>query len=127
MDLKANFGAIADREWRRLLIQRSAGRYAFRTESAARQVHPRQSQNLREKHGRIAYSDPAKASERTREWENSWARTQRPNIFRMMAHSPSYFGTILTGSAARYPPQGANSIRSADLAIRAPDLCEGAL
>jgi len=37
---------------------------------------------------RIEYSDPAKASERTRE---ILGKNRNANIFRMMAHSPSYF------------------------------------
>ena len=37
---------------------------------------------------RIDYSDPAKASERTRE---ILGKNRNANIFRMMAHSPSYF------------------------------------
>src|SRR3954466_12526954 len=37
---------------------------------------------------RIDYSDPAKASERTRE---ILSKNRNANIFRMMAHSPSYF------------------------------------
>jgi alkylhydroperoxidase family enzyme len=36
---------------------------------------------------RIAYSDPAKASDRTREL---LGKNRNANIFRMMAHSPSY-------------------------------------
>src|SRR5215475_11908643 len=37
---------------------------------------------------RIEYSDPAKASDRTREILD---KNRNANIFRMMAHSPSYF------------------------------------
>ena len=37
---------------------------------------------------RIDYCDPAKASERTREILD---KNRKANIFRMMAHSPSYF------------------------------------
>ena len=37
---------------------------------------------------RIDYSDPAKASDRTRE---ILGKNRNANIFRMMAHSPSYF------------------------------------
>ena len=37
---------------------------------------------------RIEYSDPAKASDRTRE---ILGKNRNANIFRMMAHSPSYF------------------------------------
>src|SRR6201982_3394257 len=37
---------------------------------------------------RIEYRDPAKASDRTRE---ILAKNRNANIFRMMAHSPSYF------------------------------------
>src|ERR1700684_4503871 len=37
---------------------------------------------------RIAYSDPAKASDRTRE---ILGKNRNANIFRMMSHSPSYF------------------------------------
>ena len=37
---------------------------------------------------RIDYADPAKASERTRE---ILGKNRNANIFRMMAHSPSYF------------------------------------
>src|ERR1700675_2870914 len=37
---------------------------------------------------RIDYSDPAKASDRTREILD---KNRNANIFRMMAHSPSYF------------------------------------
>jgi hypothetical protein len=37
---------------------------------------------------RIDYSDPAKASDRTRE---ILAKNRNANIFRMMAHSPSLF------------------------------------
>ena len=36
---------------------------------------------------RIEYSDPAKASDRTREL---LGKNRNANIFRMMAHSPSY-------------------------------------
>src|SRR5260370_36479451 len=37
---------------------------------------------------RIDYSDPAKANDRTRE---ILGKNRNANIFRMMAHSPSYF------------------------------------
>src|SRR5947207_14066093 len=37
---------------------------------------------------RIEYSDPAKANDRTRE---ILGKNHNANIFRMMAHSPSYF------------------------------------
>src|SRR5436190_23813445 len=37
---------------------------------------------------RIEYSDPAKANDRTREILD---KNRNANIFRMMAHSPSYF------------------------------------
>ncbi|MDE2378718.1 carboxymuconolactone decarboxylase family protein, partial [Bradyrhizobium sp.] len=37
---------------------------------------------------RIDYSDPAKASDRTRE---ILAKNRNANIFRMMSHSPDYF------------------------------------
>src|SRR6266702_3619648 len=37
---------------------------------------------------RIAYSDPSKASDRTREILD---KNRNANIFRMMSHSPSYF------------------------------------
>ena len=37
---------------------------------------------------RIDYSDPANASDRTRE---ILGKNRNANIFRMMAHSPSYF------------------------------------
>src|SRR5205809_7347199 len=37
---------------------------------------------------RIEYSDPSKASERTRE---ILGKNRNANIFRMMAHSPKYF------------------------------------
>ena len=37
---------------------------------------------------RIEYSDPAKADDRTRE---ILGKNRNANIFRMMAHSPSYF------------------------------------
>src|ERR1700744_739466 len=38
---------------------------------------------------RMEYSDPAKADERTRE---ILGKNRNANIFRMMAHSPTYFG-----------------------------------
>src|SRR5438132_14306055 len=40
------------------------------------------------KMARIEYSDPAKATDRTRE---ILGKNRNDNIFRMMAHSPSYF------------------------------------
>lgn len=49
---------------------------------------------------RIDYSDPAKASERTRD---ILGKNRNANIFRMMAHSPSYFEQYCRlGNAIRF-------------------------
>src|SRR3954465_13432442 len=49
---------------------------------------------------RIDYSDPANASDRTRE---ILGKNRNANIFRMMAHSPSYFGQYCRlGGAIRH-------------------------
>ena len=49
---------------------------------------------------RIEYSDPAKASERTRE---ILGKNRNANIFRMMSHSPSYFEQYCRlGNAIRF-------------------------
>jgi alkylhydroperoxidase family enzyme len=70
---------------------------------------------------RIDYSDPAKASERTRE---ILGKNRNANIFRMMAHSPSYFEQYCRlGGAIRHKGELDPVVR--ELAItRTGILCE---
>src|ERR1700681_2526300 len=70
---------------------------------------------------RIDYCDPAHASERTREILN---KNRNANIFRMMAHSPSYFEKYcLLGRAIRVKGELDPVVR--ELAItRTGILCE---
>src|SRR6201986_4144677 len=70
---------------------------------------------------RINYSDPAKASERTRE---ILGKNRNANIFRMMAHSPSYFEQYCRlGGAIRHKGELDPVVR--ELAItRTGILCE---
>ena len=70
---------------------------------------------------RIDYSDPANASERTRE---ILGKNRNANIFRMMAHSPSYFEQYCRlGGAIR--PKGELDPVVRELAItRTGILCE---
>jgi alkylhydroperoxidase family enzyme len=72
-------------------------------------------------HGRIDYSDPANASERTRE---ILGKNRNANIFRMMAHSPSYLKQYCgLGGAIRHRGELDPVVR--ELAItRAGILCE---
>src|SRR5213076_2709168 len=70
---------------------------------------------------RIDYCDPAKASERTREILD---KNRKANIFRMMAHSPSYFEQYCRlGGAIRHKGELDPVVR--ELAItRTGILCE---
>ena len=70
---------------------------------------------------RIEYSDPAKASERTRE---ILGKNRNANIFRMMSHSPSYFEQYCRlGNAIRFKGELDPIVR--ELAItRTGILCE---
>src|ERR1700743_705664 len=70
---------------------------------------------------RIDYSDPAKANERTRE---ILGKNRNANIFRMMAHSPSYFEQYCRlGGAIRHKGELDPIVR--ELAItRTGILCE---
>ena len=70
---------------------------------------------------RIEYSDPAKASDRTRDILN---KNRNANIFRMMAHSPSYFEQYCRlGNAIRFKGELDPVVR--ELAItRTGILCE---
>src|SRR2546429_5862326 len=70
---------------------------------------------------RIDYCDPAKASERTREILD---KNRKANIFRMMAHSPSYFEQYCRlGGAIRHKGEIDPIVR--ELAItRTGILCE---
>src|SRR5437588_5130999 len=70
---------------------------------------------------RIEYSDPSKASERTRE---ILGKNRNANIFRMMAHSPSYFEQYCRlGGAIRHKGELDPVVR--ELAItRTGILCE---
>src|SRR6266566_2288848 len=70
---------------------------------------------------RIDYSDPAKASERTRE---ILGKNRNANIFRMMSHSPSYFEQYCRlGGAIRHKGELDPIVR--ELAItRTGILCE---
>jgi len=70
---------------------------------------------------RIDYSDPAKANERTRE---ILGKNRNANIFRMMAHSPSYFEQYCRlGGAIRHKGELDPVVR--ELAItRTGILCE---
>src|ERR1700758_3632713 len=70
---------------------------------------------------RIDYSDPAKASDRTRE---ILGKNRNANIFRMMAHSPSYLERYCRlGAAARHKGELDPIVR--ELAItRTGILCE---
>src|SRR6478735_5622904 len=70
---------------------------------------------------RIEYSDPAKANERTRE---ILGKNRNANIFRMMAHSPSYFEQYCRlGGAIRHKGELDPVVR--ELAItRTGILCE---
>jgi alkylhydroperoxidase family enzyme len=70
---------------------------------------------------RIEYSDPAKASDRTRE---ILGKNRNANIFRMMAHSPSYFEQYCRlGGAIRHKGELDPIVR--ELAItRTGILCE---
>jgi alkylhydroperoxidase family enzyme len=70
---------------------------------------------------RIAYSDPAKANDRTRE---ILGKNRNANIFRMMAHSPSYFEQYCRlGGAIRHKGELDPVVR--ELAItRTGILCE---
>jgi alkylhydroperoxidase family enzyme len=70
---------------------------------------------------RIEYSDPAKASERTRE---ILGKNRNANIFRMMSHSPSYFEQYCRlGGAIRHKGELDPVVR--ELAItRTGILCE---
>src|SRR5213080_1046544 len=70
---------------------------------------------------RVDYSDPAKASERTRE---ILGKNRNANIFRMMAHSPSYFEQYCRlGGAIRHKGELDPVVR--ELAItRTGILCE---
>ena len=72
---------------------------------------------------RIEYSDPANASDRTRE---ILAKNRNANIFRMMAHSPSYFEQYCRlGGAVRNKGELDPIVR--ELAItRTGILCEAA-
>src|SRR5277367_399335 len=70
---------------------------------------------------RIEYNDPAKSSDRTRE---ILGKNRDANIFRMMAHSPSYFEQYCRlGAAIRYKGELDPVVR--ELAItRTGILCE---
>lgn len=70
---------------------------------------------------RIEYSDPAKASDRTRD---ILSKNRNANIFRMMAHSPSYFEQYCRlGNAIRFKGELDPVVR--ELAItRTGILCE---
>jgi alkylhydroperoxidase family enzyme len=70
---------------------------------------------------RIDYSDPAKASDRTRD---ILSKNRNANIFRMMAHSPSYFEQYCRlGNAIRFKGELDPVVR--ELAItRTGILCE---
>jgi alkylhydroperoxidase family enzyme len=70
---------------------------------------------------RIAYADPAKASDRTRE---ILGKNRNANIFRMMSHSPSYFEQYCRlGNAIRFKGELDPVVR--ELAItRTGILCE---
>ena len=70
---------------------------------------------------RIEYSDPAKANDRTRE---ILGKNRNANIFRMMAHSPSYFEQYCRlGGAIRHKGELDPIVR--ELAItRTGMLCE---
>ncbi len=70
---------------------------------------------------RIAYSDPSKASDRTREILD---KNRNANIFRMMSHSPSYFEQYCRlGGAIRHKGELDPIVR--ELAItRTGILCE---
>jgi hypothetical protein len=64
---------------------------------------------------RIEYSDPTKASDRTRE---ILGKNRNANIFRMMAHSPSYFEKYCL--PWRDPPQGRTGLIVRELRSPAP-------
>src|SRR5258708_21574818 len=71
---------------------------------------------------RIDYSDPAKASDRTRE---ILGKNRNANIFRMMAHSPSYFEQYCRlGGAIRNKGELDPGVRQ--LAIARPGILCGA-
>jgi alkylhydroperoxidase family enzyme len=91
-------------------------------EPAVRQSGAKQNRkSLGETMARIDYSDPAKASERTRE---ILGKNRNANIFRMMAHSPSYFEQYCRlGGAIRHKGELDPVVR--ELAItRTGILCE---